>query len=568
MRWLREQVQKRPAQSFLNGYSYKQIYEQAVLNVGFLEGAIQSRKRIGVCSENSVSMAILLFALWLMGKEVFLVNPQLTVEERMTQAVELGVDLVFTSPAVQGRIVAEQEAADSEQLQLGKAKMCSLAGCVSSAMAQIRLDDGTREHIVQWQTMPVLPLMDEQTTQRLVALFEQLLPQTEAGIKTVITEPKSAGIAAIMTTSATTGKVKAVPLGWKQIEAHVKASAQVLGVSPDDNWLIVLPMFHVSGLSILLRTLYNGTAATIHSGFDEAAVLTAISSGKINMVSLVPTVLQRLVPYIENNKLRVILLGGEFIPNALVEACLAKALPIFKTYGMTETFAQSTTVDLLTHPDKWQSVGKPLPGVTIEIRSLGSSNENRQSEFQNQVFDVDSQADQFAPGQSVDEESQNYRAGKALYEGAVDKDHADEDMHQIGEVWIKSPMVMNGYLGQRPIEGFFNTDDMGYVDEDGYLYIVNRRKDIIISGGENIYPKEIEDVLYNLADVKECAVVPKADAKWGQVPVLYYAGTASESSVAAHLKQHLGRYKQPKEIHKLEALPRNSSGKILRRALV
>ena len=208
MRWLREQVQKRPDQSFLNGYSYKQIYEQAVLEVGFLEGLIQNRKRIGVCSENSVKLAVLLFSLWLAGKEVFLINPQLTVEERMSQAVNLGVDLIFTSPQVQSAVVAEQTASDEKQLELGKAKFCSLAGCVSSAMAQIRWQADGGEHLVQWQTMPVLPLMDERTAKRLVNLFEKLLPQTSGS--------EDDAIAAIMTTSATTGKVKSVPLRWGQ----------------------------------------------------------------------------------------------------------------------------------------------------------------------------------------------------------------------------------------------------------------------------------------------------------------------------------------------------------------
>lgn len=534
MRWLREQVENRPDQSFLNGYSYKQIYNQAILLVGFLNPTIAKRKRIGVCSENSLQLAIVLFALWLSGKEVFLINPQLSVEERMSQAVELGVDLVFTSPQVQARVVAEQEAADGEQLKVGKAQLCSLAGCVSAALAQIRFIEGNEEHLVQWQSIPALPLMDEQTGRRLVALFEQLVPTHEKVSSKVITDADDDAIAAIMTTSATTGKVKAVPLRWGQIEAHVKASAQVLGVAPEDNWLIVLPMFHVSGLSILMRTLYNGTAATIHSGFDEDAVLKAIETGKINMMSLVPTVLQRLVNKIKHHQLRVILLGGEFIPNALVEACLAKQLPIFKTYGMTETFAQSTTVDILKYPQKWQSVGKPLPGVVIEIRPLHAKG----------VED------------SVG----------SLATGATGATRFTED--EIGEIWISSPMVMKGYLGQAPIQGFFNTDDMGYVDEDGFLYIVNRRKDIIISGGENIYPKEIEDVLYTLDGIRECAVVPKADEKWGQVPVLYYAGAADPATVESHLRRHLGRYKQPKTIHKLEALPRNSSGKILRRALM
>ena len=169
-------------------------------------------------------------------------------------------------------------------------------------------------------------------------------------------------------------------------------------------------------------------------------------------------------------------------------------------------------MNVLAHPDKRQAVGKPLPGVVIEVRN--------------------------------------------------------PDETGIGEIWLQSPMLMTGYLGKPPIVGFFNTDDMGYLDEDGYLYIVNRRQDIIISGGENIYPKELEDCLYRLPGVTECAVVPKADERWGQVPILYYAGEASVKAVKEHLSENLGRYKQPKAICRLAKLPRNNSGKIMRRTLI
>lgn len=539
MRWLREQAESRPGQSFLNGYSYKEIYNRAVLMAGFLDAGVKHRKRVGVCSENSVEMAVLLFALWLMGKEVFLVNPQLSVEERMAQASMLDVDLIYTSLQVQQRVVAEQESLDGDSLKTGKAHVCSLAGCINAAVAQIRYD----EQLVQWQTMPVLPLMAKQTVDSLVHCFEALLA------------PSDTEIAAIMSTSATTGKMKAVPLRWGQIEAHVKASAQVLGRTDGDNWLIVLPMFHVSGLSILMRTLYNGTAATIHKGFDEETVLKAITSEKINMVSLVPTVLQRIVNRITNHALRVILLGGEFIPNALVEACIAKQLPIFKTYGMTETFAQSTTVDILKHPDKWKSVGRPLPGVTIEIRPV----QDETAESAKQVADKGPEEGARNVSDEVSEEVVYKSPDNICAEEGKDESY--------GEIWLSSPMLMSGYLGQPPLTGAFNTEDLGYVDEDGFLYVVNRRKDVIISGGENIYPREIEDVLYEMPDIKECAVVPRSDDKWGQIPVLYYAGSASEQAVQEFLKTRLGRYKQPKAFHKLEALPRNSSGKILRKDL-
>ena len=318
-----------------------------------------------------------------------------------------------------------------------------------------------------------------------------------------------------MNTSATTGQFKSVPLRWGQIRAHVQASQEVLGKTEQDNWLMVLPLFHVSGLSILMRSLYNGTAVTILPKYDEIKVLELIESEKINMMSLVPTILTQLEPKITHHTLRVILLGGEFIPMALIDACEKKSLPIYKTYGMTETFSQSVTFAVLDYPHKRDSVGRPLPGMQIRI------------------------------------------------------DNPDAD--GVGEIHLTGPMVMTGYIDKEPINGDLNTDDIGYVDEDGFVYILNRRKDIIISGGENIYPKELEDLVYTLPSVKECAVVPVPDPKWGQVPALFMAFHDGESmtsdEILSFMTNSLAKYKVPKYVKILPALPRNGTGKIVRNKL-
>ena len=289
----------------------------------------------------------------------------------------------------------------------------------------------------------------------------------------------------------------------------------MLGKTEQDNWLMVLPLFHVSGLSILMRSLYNGTAITILTKYDEAKVLELIETEKINMMSLVPTILTQLEPKITHHTLRVILLGGEFIPMALIDACEKKLLPIYKTYGMTETFSQSVTFSVLDYPHKRDSVGKPLPGMQIRI------------------------------------------------------DNPDAD--GVGEIHLTGPMVMTGYIDKEPINGDLNTDDIGYVDEDGFVYILNRRKDLIISGGENIYPKELEDLVYTLPAVKECAVVPVSDPKWGQVPALFVAFHDGESMTAdailSFMTSSLAKYKIPKYVRILPALPRNGTGKIVRNKL-
>lgn len=319
-------------------------------------------------------------------------------------------------------------------------------------------------------------------------------------------------IAVIMDTSATSGEFKSVPLRWKQLYAHVKASRQILGVREEDNWLMVLPMYHISGLMILMRSLYNGTSITILEKFAEEKVLKLIEDASVNMLSVVPTMFNRIVDRIYKHRLRVVLVGGEFIPKPLVETCLLKKIPVYKTYGMTETTSQSTTFSVLDVPHKIDSVGLPLPEVTIRINN--------------------------------------------------------PDVEGIGEICIKSPMVMDGYLGQEPVSGFFHTQDIGYVDEDGYLYIIDRRTNIIISGGENIYPREIENALYTHPDVKECAVVGMRDPKWGQVPALFVVSSLQNEDILNYLAPKIAKYKLPKKIFNVDELPKNALGKILKKSLV
>ncbi len=457
MDWLRYGAEHYPNRICINEYTYNDIYRGVVHVARKLEPLQASR--IAILSDNSVMMAIYVLATMVVHKELLLLNVHLKPKEIENQLAQLDVTTVLHS--VERR----------EQLPN------SISTIVFESLERI-LSDEEADDTFDWT-------------------FEDR------------------DIAVIMNTSATTGQFKSVPLRWGQIRAHVQASKEVLGKTEQDNWLMVLPLFHVSGLSILLRSLYNGTAVTILPKYDKAQVLKLIESESINMMSLVPTILTQLEPSISHHKLRVILLGGEFIPMALIDACEKKSLPIYKTYGMTETFSQSVTFSVLDYPHKRDSVGKPLPGMQVRI----------------------------------------------------DKPDADG----VGEIHLTGPMVMTGYIDKEPIDGDLNTDDIGYVDEDGFVYILNRRKDLIISGGENIYPKELEDLVYTLPSVKECAVVPVPDPKWGQVPALFVAFHDGESMTAdeivSFMTKSLAKYKVPKYVKILPALPRNGTGKIVRNEL-
>ena len=459
MEWLRYGKQHYPNRICINEYTYRDIYS-AVVHVATRLQALPD-KRIAIVSDNSVTMAVYLLAAMLVRKEVLLLNVHLTAGEIENQLCQLHITTVLHS-----------------------AKRC---GQVPKSVTSMEFES-----------------------------MESMLHNEEKDIFDWIVNDND--IAAIMNTSATTGQFKSVPLRWSQIKAHVQASQEVLGRSEQDNWLMVLPLFHVSGLSILMRSLYNGTAMTIMESYDEEQVLQCIHDGRINMMSLVPTILKNLEPRIIHHQLRVILLGGEFIPRPLVDACVEKQLPIYKTYGMTETFSQSVTMPVLSNLNKLDSVGKPLPRMTVHI--------------------------------------------------------VNPDVDGVGEIHLNGPMVMRGYINREPIHGDFNTDDMGYVDEDGFLYILNRRTDLIISGGENIYPKEIEDTVYAMQGVKECAVIPVADTKWGQVPALFVAfddidalGTDLKMIVRDYISSKLAKYKVPKYITIMDALPRNGTGKIMRKSL-
>lgn len=482
MKWLYERAHTHRDRLFLNEYSYGDVFTLTIATAKRLAPHLRGESRIALWAENSVSMAIHLFALSALGIETVLLNTNLTNREITEQMESTGVRTLLMSEKMT-HIWRAQKVADDIEIT----------------------DVSTYENSynqVDRQYLCFSTCIDTD--------FKAISPMHND--ENLDWNPSDEKVFCIINTSATTGKFKSVPVRWLQIEAHVKASANVLGVEEHDNWLVVLPMFHVSGLSIILRTLYNGTRAIIREKFSEQVVLEALETEDVTMVSLVPTVLQRIVERIQAPTLRAILLGGEFIPMPLLQECVQRNLPVYKTYGMSETFAQSTTFSIQEHPNKLASVGYPLQGVTIEIRN-------------------------------PDEEG-------------------------VGEVWLLSPMLMKGYLNKEPIKGAFNTDDIGYVDEDGFLYLLNRRKDIIISGGENIYPKEIEDVLYGMKGILECAVIPVSDPKWGQVPVLCVVTNCSEEDISQYLLSRLAKYKVPKQMIYFDALPKNSMGKILRQDLI
>ena len=333
----------------------------------------------------------------------------------------------------------------------------------------------------------------------------------------------------IIHTSGTSGRPKAAVLTGSNFFHGALASGFRLGILPDDRWLCILPLYHVGGLSIILRSLLYGTAVELMSArrFDVEAVNRILSARPITVASLAPTMLQRLLDGRElawNPALRLILLGGEATSTELVRRCQEAAIPIAPSYGLSEASSQVATAMPELLQRKPGSLGKPLLFNTLRI---------------------------------------------------VDEAGRDLPPKQAGEILARGPTVMRGYYGDPAAtsevlrNGWLHTGDIGYLDDDGDLFVLQRRSDLIVSGGENIYPAEVESVLRAHPAVEEVVVVGLDDVDWGQrvaTAVQLQPGyDLSAEKLIAFARAQMAAYKIPREIRFVSALPRTASGKIQRR---
>ncbi|MCA9997247.1 MAG: o-succinylbenzoate--CoA ligase, partial [Anaerolineales bacterium] len=341
-------------------------------------------------------------------------------------------------------------------------------------------------------------------------------------------KPPISGLQSLVFTSGTTGRPKAAMLTYDNHLWSANASAYRLGLDVHDRWLCCLPLFHVGGLAILFRSCLYGTAVILHPKFDTAAISHSLDHDGVTLISLVPTMVHRLFEHRQGRPwpatLRHLLIGGAATTPDLVARCQALNIPLAASYGLTEAASQVATLRPEATAAKPGCVGRPLMFTRVRI--------------------LDEHGHPMPP-------------------------------NSYGELAVSGPTVMVGYYAnpeataQTIVNGELRTGDIGYLDDDGDLWLVQRRSDIIISGGENIYPAEVERVLEVHPAVTAVCVVGIPSQEWGQqVAAMVVAnGPLTADELRHFASQQLASYKLPRHIRFVPTLPQLGNGKIDRRGV-
>lgn len=324
-----------------------------------------------------------------------------------------------------------------------------------------------------------------------------------------------ADAAAVLYTSGTTGRARGAVLTRSALLASAQASAANLGWNDDDCWLLAMPVARVGGLSIATRCLAARRAVALAPAFDAALLPQWIARYRVTQLSLVPTMLAMVLDahpgWVPPEHLRLLLVGGAAASDKLLARAAERRLPIVVTYGCTETCSQVAATPYGRRFDAAAcGAGRPLPGVQLRVHD--------------------------------------------------------------GHVQVRGPMLMAAYLGQPPLarDAWFDTGDLGEIDAQGYLHLHARRTDLIVTGGENVYPVEVERVLEACPGVHAAAVFGVADEVWGQtVAAALVAGPRppSDETLLEHIVARLAPHKRPRRICFVPSLLHTAAGKLDRSAL-
>lgn len=446
--------------------TFKQL-QMAVLELaGKLSQLLDGNQRVGVLTRNNLAGYEMILALQQLGQQMVLLNSRLSTDELAYQIADAGLSQVLVDDQLQYDLAVEQ---------------------------------------VPFTTVQSMP---------------------EQEIKPVATFDHNQ-VTTIMYTSGTTGRPKGVLQTYGNHFYSAMGSVLNLGLSDQEAWLAVVPIFHISGLSIMMRSLIYGMKVVLVEQFNPSAINQLLLAGQATIMSVVPTMLTALQDDLLTEqrypkRFRTFLVGGGPTDRADLMRAQKSGAAIVQSYGMTETASQVVALDPQMAAQKIGSVGKPLFPVSLRIKT------------------------------------------------------SEEGKKKVGRVQIKSPTLTVGYLNQREKyqatfdEGWFDTGDRGYFDEDGYLYLLGRDGDMISSGGENVFPDEVEEVYRALTEIDDIAVMGQANQRWGQVPVAVVRFKAAQSLSAEQLRkygrQHLAHYKVPQVFYldSTPSFPRTASGKVQR----
>jgi O-succinylbenzoic acid--CoA ligase len=362
--------------------------------------------------------------------------------------------------------------------------------------------------------LPLSPRLTEEERAAIVATEEPTvdlndpgqLTQTEADLP-LLGEHDMDDVNCHVLTSGSTGAPQPVGLTYGNFLWSAVGSAFNIGVEPEDRWLCCVPLSHVSGLGIAMRSVIYGTTMVLHDGFEVDRVAASLDEDGITVVSLVTTMLTRLLEAgADLSGPRAILVGGGPVPEQALEEAIGRGATVVQTYGLTETCSQVTTLSPADARRKLGSAGRPL--LTTHLRI------------------------------------------------------------QEGEILVQGPTVAPGHADP---DDWLHTGDLGRIDEEGFLYVEDRIDDMIVTGGENVIPAEVEKVLMRHPEVADAAVIGREDPEWQQavtaVVVLENGSEATPEELRRHCASTLADFKVPKRVELASALPRTPSGKLMRRAL-
>ncbi len=458
-------------------YTFSDVYEKSkIIATSLSNNGINTGDRVGVALPTGIDYIYLIYALMKLRAILIPLNTRLTINELIWQiSLVDSTNIIYNS---EYKKMANQIADSIESVHILDIETINTETDETTGESSIQIEDNSLTHC-------------------------------------------------IIFTSGTTKSPKGVILSYSNHLSHIDAHADRIPFKENDRRLSCIPLYHVGGLQIILRCLNFGMPVVLHNRFVIDEIIDSIYQDKITIISLVPTMLKRILEKseLQNTNLRCILLGGAKTTLDLVNLSLSLSLPICTTYGMTESNSQVCTILTEGLRKKPESVGKPISGLNIIIVD----------EFDNKL--------------------------------GVDK---------IGEICVRGSSITNGYYNQPKINSqsflndYFKTGDLGYIDEDGDLFVIQRRIDLIVSGGENVYPSEVEKVLLQNESIRNAVVFGEADAEWGQIVVatIILNSAITEQAIIDYCRQYLASYKIPRKYYVLTEFEETSTGKIIRKKVI